>query len=517
MRAYFNLSDLPKTVFRNGEKYFVSLPFNGGNNSDLRAFIFSNNPELDGSYSDRPNGYTYSWVSATIRGNKVAFNDVPDFFVDKKTLSRTEKHVKRLMRIFNTTIAVSEMPTYRSDLRYVDDDTVVFCEISRCNIRRFYAIEIIGGFVHKMHEDKLMKCSRTSKYFWPKPNGANWIQTEGGIVHISYRSLHKKCRKCGIYHNASLNFCSECAQNHWLCGDCGDVFHDDDVQHDVNDKLICDNCRAYYGNEQCECCGYYYNLPDGYTACEDCSGSAIYNYGHKHSCNLSYENMMFGVEMEVCVERADNDSQPCREQVAYMLKKQINEVAVIKSDSSIDYGFEIVTKPLDYCDAISHCRRILSLADSMRCRADSSCGIHIHVSREHISRKAIANLIFMLSEMEGDITKVAGRYSDEWARISKKSKDDCECVDDVIQNEYDCGRYRAINLINDATIEFRVFASTTSMNTITAYIQFVKCIIDYAETHTLDDIEGSRLRYIMIGKESLYPELMQYLRQVNVL
>lgn len=511
----FKISSLPLTIKRNGMDYLVT--FDNGIHGSY-AYIYSDDPELNGAGSANF-GYKYGWISAFVdEGDKyVRFYDVPSRLVSPKTKERTAKHLKRLCDIFSRSTSGKDeydMREMREHLRLTENISVQ-CEISGREIPTKYAIKTVTSYAAKTYLHKMTLCARSCKPFIAKEG--NHIMTDSGIVHILYKDHYKKCRNCGIYHSRMRPLCNYCLLEYWVCDHCNEVIPLDDEPFNVGGKRICKTCKQDYNYSKCECCGDTFILPKGYLACDSCSRPAIKSYSTKHPARESYRNMMYGVEMEVCVERADDDTKPTNSQVAHMLYKQISDCAIIKSDSSINYGFEIVTEPLVYSECISECKRILNLASTLRCRADSSCGVHIHVSREHLSQRAIANLIFMLSEMEDDIIKVAGRYSDEWAKITKKTASECDDEYDVCESTRNSGRYQALNLCNSKTAEFRIFSSTTSENTIAAYIQFVHMMVDYASNNKLSEIEGKTLKDVFSGRESLYPELNQYLKQVNVI
>lgn len=84
---------------------------------------------------------------------------------------------------------------------------------------------------------------------------------------------------------------------------------------------------------------------------------------------------------------------------------------------------------------------------------------------------------------------------------------------DHVKKSYS-GRYKAINLLNRATIEFRLFRGTLRYNTLIATLQLVHEICEVA--FYMSDEEMSRLTWsdfvIRIGGQN-YPELVQYLKE----
>ena len=73
------------------------------------------------------------------------------------------------------------------------------------------------------------------------------------------------------------------------------------------------------------------------------------------------------------------------------------------------------------------------------------------------------------------------------------------------------GRYAAVNLMNYATIEFRMFRGTLKLNTLLATLELVNAIIDTALNFTEDELhEMSWLDFVQTITE---PELIRYLKE----
>lgn len=70
------------------------------------------------------------------------------------------------------------------------------------------------------------------------------------------------------------------------------------------------------------------------------------------------------------------------------------------------------------------------------------------------------------------------------------------------------GRYYTLNLMNENTVEFRIFAGTTNAKTIKATLQFVHNIMEYAKTHNFIECATVCIRDIIDIKH--YDELSNY-------
>jgi hypothetical protein len=235
--------------------------------------------------------------------------------------------------------------------------------------------------------------------------------------------------------------------------------------------------RREYSDRECPRC-YEYEQEEE----ENC----LESYSKKFSLPSYGDKLVYGVEIEVEVSNGDRISDAARP-----IKDKFSDKIMCKSDGSLDHGFEIVTKPYEYEEILSLSSEIVSYADAYGCMANSSCGVHIHANRGALSNHDIAMLLLIFSEYPDDIEAVAGRYSDEWAKIQEKEKEDFSTEDAIcesIEIHKKEGRYQAINLQNDATVEFRVFAGTTDPAIMTSYLEFTDKIIKASKKISIDDI-----------------------------
>lgn len=152
--------------------------------------------------------------------------------------------------------------------------------------------------------------------------------------------------------------CSCCFDNHYRrCESCGRIIHDDDACW-RNDYAYCTSC---YEDLESEIEDYSYK-PE----------PIFYGSGSRY----------FGVELEVDAGGKDEDN-------ARRIKGVSNRNAehiYIKSDGSLDDGFEIVTHPmsLDYHLNTMPWAEVLQEAinKGYRSHMTNTCGLHVHVNRD---------------------------------------------------------------------------------------------------------------------------------------
>ncbi len=150
--------------------------------------------------------------------------------------------------------------------------------------------------------------------------------------------------------------------------------------------------------------------------------------------------------------------------------------------------------------------------------------MHVHLNRGFLGKDEteqdlnIAKLIILFDRFweKYIIPFSRRRYEaiDRWA-----GKPGLECVTSDTENEIvdkvkwykSAGRYKAINLMNLGTIEFRLFKGTLKLNTFLASLQFVVVITRFVKSIKLNDIFTVSWSDIFDCTE--YEELNQYLKE----
>lgn len=99
------------------------------------------------------------------------------------------------------------------------------------------------------------------------------------------------------------------------------------------------------------------------------------------------------------------------------------------------------------------------------------------------------------------ITKLSGRSSEQWAKLSPKK------VSDV---KHQVSRYDAINLQNDSTVEFRIFGSTCNVDLILARLEFVHCVVSWAQCESMLNLSWLSFKRYARDNARLYPRLVNW-------
>lgn len=192
-----------------------------------------------------------------------------------------------------------------------------------------------------------------------------------------------------------------------------------------------------------------------------------------------------------------------------MRDSSINPVRNDGTNEYIDeYRVEMVTPPLNYED-IETLQTIIRKLREAGAKANSSCGIHIHVDGANHTPKSLKKLISFMVARQDLIYEALniGARGDQWCRkLSPQllvemrkdknlSKSSAESIWYSSANDNYCGgidhqhynstRYHGVNLhsyFSKGTVEFRLFNSTLHAGKIKAYIQFCLAVSSWAIT-----------------------------------
>ncbi len=385
------------------------------------------------------------------------------------------------------------------------------------------------------------------------------------------------CADCGAvidcegYTNANDEaICEDCAGNYYPCDSCGEITHQDDlIPIDGGREYVCESCATFYCY-RCDDCGEYvsrYNLwsernlticcncAHNYYVCEDCEDVIHYNDAHDvngniycNDCAPSHQSVIseynykptpifygelsewvkgyYGIELEI-------DDGDCKREAAQRIQDAGGDGIYLKHDGSLSSdGIEIVTHPatlkyhMQSFPWRSICRTALDY--NYRSHDTDTCGLHIHASRTLFGQRPteqdlnIAKIILLIDFWwEQYIVPFSRRnYNqlNDWAKkpnayiMATDSEYDAICKARR-SGEYD--RYKAVNLKNSHTVEFRFFRGTLRRETIIASIQFIDTLINYVSNVELKDLWDKT--FTDVFGDTSYTELRDYLQKRRLL
>lgn len=330
---------------------------------------------------------------------------------------------------------------------------------------------------------------------------------------------HLYCQGCL---DDETEICIRCGERIWIQNNAGD-----------EQSPLCLTCYDRYYSS-CEDCGSVISLDEVYYTdddeecplCYSCyqrknRSTVIHNYTYKpvpifHGSGPRY----FGVELEI--DGGGENSDHARN-ILHLANDDEENNLYIKSDGSIDDGFELVTHPmsLDYQLHQMPWSEVLSEAKHLGYYSHqaNTCGLHIHVSRDAFGftyeeqDSAIARVLFFIEHHWTELLKFSRRTPHQLERWAARYGYMDRPKDILDQAKYgrSSGRYSCVNLQNDATIEFRIFRGTLKLNTILATLQLVDRVCDVAIS--LSDDEVKALSWTTFVGGCTQPELIQYLKE----
>lgn len=390
-------------------------------------------------------------------------------------------------------------------------------------------------------------------------------ETQDGFVFDDYLEDHySRCEECGEWVNnekgnsaykrgSEVFVCDDCLSDYYFsCSDCDDYFHNDDDRYYVRGgDYVCSSCIEHYA--YCNSCDEYvhddcYNFDAD--MCDDCyrerDRGIIQDY-HEHSRQRmlffqydkkqkktvhewSYNTSNFkglGVELEVegpePAETAEKISSI--DGLFHEDYDERNEL-IFEHDGSLDddMGMEIITRPHDResffrmpWEAI-----LKTLADNgfKSHDAESSCGLHVHVSREVFGRtrqeqsRAIAKVYRFFNENWDDVSKFSRRNNFRWCQRvpvpdSRNVKDIMDKARSVRSN---LGSHSvALNNANSDTFEFRLGRGTLRLASFLAWVDFIVAVAWNARKITFNEI-GNLDRWL----EGIRPETAREMKAKGV-
>lgn len=337
------------------------------------------------------------------------------------------------------------------------------------------------------------------------------------------------CDGCGNYvnvssltevnHNAysrssTRKVCESCLNSDYRqCERCDDAWFNRDLCYWAGNEA----CQRCYENSACSCddCGAeHWDGDNHYAFCEgssddDSDSSAIHAWNYEVLNTLNFlgqpaDKLWLGVELEVeCKSGSGWQRGELADEVAYAMR----DFAVLKSDGSLDNGFEIVTAPATIeIHRTEWTSRFYgkSFIKELRSWDAGTCGLHVHISRKPLSKLTQAKIVGFCNIEENRVwmEKLAGRTSHyaEFKDVEQLGK----------QWRYQSSRYKVVNLENPDTLEFRIFKGSLRPERLWRALEFVHSLVKFCEQTSLEKLQASQYLEWLGKHKKLYPSLAAF-------
>ena len=140
-----------------------------------------------------------------------------------------------------------------------------------------------------------------------------------------------------------------------------------------------------------------------------------------------------------------------------------------------------------------------------------TAGLHIHANRDYLGKTklqqelVISKILYIIEKFNDNICIIARRNNDYSKFVGDRAKEDTALIlFDKYKRE---GKRAALNLEHKDTIEFRMFKSTLKYETFILTLEFVKNIIDFAKSVSIEEIENMNWNDLM---KTFSKDLQQY-------
>ena len=326
-------------------------------------------------------------------------------------------------------------------------------------------------------------------YFYCERCGGVESLDDSYAVHTSSRDTEHWCDECrrdyafrcdccdelysegevDCYSTASGGLvCEYCRDDYYSCSNCGGLVHCDDAYYiDDDDDAYCYECYQRASRNHFRSVMGYHSRPP-----------MEYFYGQDEQPTQPFKG--FGIELEV------DEGNIARNEMAKDLHDIVGNHLYYNTDGSLGRnGFEIISMPhtekalydLDW-ETVLH--KLVN--NGFTSHNNGNCGLHMHVSRaffgdtEQERTDNIAKMIMFYELFWEDIRRFSRRTNSQvrdWANryCGDETPTEARCKD-IATNRYGA-RYRAVNLNNSNTIEFRIMRGSLRYQTFMATLDFL--------------------------------------------
>lgn len=318
-------------------------------------------------------------------------------------------------------------------------------------------------YEHKTEEDAITH-KKGMRYRMVYISNLGYITVETAREH---RDKIKRCQLCGVY-----------------------------VYTTAKKEIFCDNCKDK--SQQIAIRGYHDNPKRFY-------------YKNNHAVVRAKEFAGFGIELEVQQKDYDeNLSKKCRTEILDIVAKDDpRRKLYFMRDGSVRNGFEIISQPHEERELLKiNWEKVLETLQKHKFRSHNGgcCGFHIHSSRylygktKEEQNKNIAKIIYFYEKNWNELFKFSRRETDRWCRkytgdttyrggqryTISPTREHCENI--VNYGYHD--RYKAVNITNRSTIEFRMFRGTLVLNTFKSALDLTFTLVRNCKTIEWEDIDN---------------------------
>ena len=321
-------------------------------------------------------------------------------------------------------------------------------------------------------------------------------------------------------------WCEGCTRNdaHW-CDLCDNYFTGYTYGTDDSDSTMCERCFED-NTSYCEDCDNTYLNGCDYDHDGNDDGRTIHDYSYRpdpifRKSDDEQTRLYFGIEIETEVRGGDYSNRRSAAEYAQQ-QLEMYDLAYLKSDGSLECGFEIVTHPLSHSYFMKDGDRLWNTIDKLKSEygmmawGTKTCGLHVHISRAGFNSGSHQHRFLQLVYNNKDFYEVlAGRSSSHWAKFDDIF--DPNTGQKSFKNKFDrhgSDRYSAVNTNNRNTLEMRIFRGSLNPRFIKSAIDLAHASVEYTRVMSVREVRDDGLsclkfRQYIESKTDLYPSLIE--------
>ena len=343
--------------------------------------------------------------------------------------------------------------------------------------------------------------------------------------------------------------CPDCRNDMLVCDECLETLPHRYIRISSEHATVCRDCCQENCIVECRNCGLTFCSEDE-TLCNRCNERRIihdycyrppvFNYfGSRNESLFNYfgpndepqlasdslKTIFLGVEIEL---DGGGESQEKAKQLIDKLGGK--DKAYATHDGTLTDGVEIVTHPmtLEYHKESVDWQGFFALAGQLGYTSHDAktCGLHVHVSRNALGIKRstqernIAAIMMLYEKYWEQFVKLSRRTNKQIKRFAFRyltpMERDTLCPNYLIQKAKTIsGKHFAVNILNEETIEFRIFRGTMRYSSFIATLELCEGIVRFVREHTLEQIQSHSWGDIRQWLSGRYNNLSSYFLYID--
>lgn len=290
-------------------------------------------------------------------------------------------------------------------------------------------------------------------------NGSNYRQLE--LIRCEYCGELKLTVPTDTVHGT---VCRNCLESDFEeCCTCHDFILPDEDEHiRIEDRLYCSECME---------------AEDVVYATRNEYGASIEPVFFPDNCQRRY----IGTENELIQKNRQDDSiftESYHIHEEHRIYGEFDSTITKGTDYSRYDGIEFISHPMTLKEHEDNYPDFLEYLGEHRVINNRNSGLHIHVNRSSATLDVFKTVELFIEHYQKEFLVLSRRNEfNTYTEPKTDSGDSLEVAEDKCKD--DSTRYHLVNFTNEATVEFRFFASTTNADHYLASLHIINELLDY--------------------------------------